>query len=343
MGYMKLLKSLKSEEALDSKQYEILEGFYLSFAQAVTENNKPMSAYEPIITQYLQFVIQENQQPYSFEPYHRAIRAPYDYYRLGLEMMRPLIVFAHSKIHHAQHIEEIETHLANQENVILLANHQIEPDPQVICLMLEKDHTRLAEEMIFVAGHRVITDPLAIPLSKGCNLLCIFSKKHIENPPEKKQAKLLYNQRVMHQMSQLLAEGGKCIYVAPSGGRDRANINTGQVEIAPFDAPSIEMFWLMAQHSGKKTHFYPLSLSTYDLLPPPQSVEKELGERRQAKCAPVHLSFGQEIDMINFPGSQHLDKKARRIARAQYIWELVMQQYYLARSYAPPHPSRTSS
>ena len=55
--------------------------------------------------------------------------------------------------------------------------------------MLEKEHPRLAEEMIFVAGHRVISDPLAVPLSIGRNLICIYSKKHIENPPEVKAAK----------------------------------------------------------------------------------------------------------------------------------------------------------
>ena len=36
--------------------------------------------------------------------------------------------------------------------------------------------------MIMVAGDRVTTDVVAVPFSKGRNLLCIFSKKHIENP-----------------------------------------------------------------------------------------------------------------------------------------------------------------
>ena len=40
--------------------------------------------------------------------------------------------------------------------------------------------------MIFVAGERVITDPLAIPFSMGSNLLCIYSKRYIDHPPEKK-------------------------------------------------------------------------------------------------------------------------------------------------------------
>lgn len=331
MGYIALLQSLKKRGMIKPKQYDHLEEFYTSFSQAVTANGKNMAAYEPVMTQYLECVIKESQDPFQFEPFHKAIRSPYDYYRLGLELFRPLIMFESSEIRHPQRILEIEAHLAKKENVILLANHQTEPDPQVISLMLEKEHRQLAEEMIFVAGHRVVSDPLAIPLSKGRNLLCIFSKKHIQNSPELKQQKLQHNQRTMLRMSELLAEGGKCIYVAPSGGRDRLDKKTGTVEVAPFDPQSIEMFWLMAQQSGQPTHFYPLSLATYDLLAPPQTVDTELGERRYAQCAPVRLSFGPKIDMLNFPGSENLDKKSKRVARANYIWELVKQEYYLAR------------
>ncbi len=327
MGYMALLQSFKKKETINSKHYDILEEFYITFSQAIAKNAKNISAYEPVLTEYLECVMQENLKPFQFEPFHQAIRTPIDYYRLGLELFRPLVVFENSKIHHPQRLHEIETHLAKGENVILLANHQTEPDPQVISLMLEKEHPRLAEDMIFVAGHRVITDPLAIPLSKGRNLICIFSKKHIENPPELKLEKQVHNQRTMQRMSELLAEGGKCIYVAPSGGRDRADEKTGKIEVAPFDPQSIEMFWLMAQHSGKLTHFYPLSLSTYHLMAPPKTMANELSERRCAKCSPVHLSFGHEIDMVHFSGSENLDKKSKRAERAKYIWELVKQEY----------------
>ena len=60
-------------------------------------------------------------------------------------------------------------------------------------------------------------------------------------------------------MSSLLSEGGKVIYVAPSGGRDRKNLND-KIVVAPFDPQSIEMFSLMARKAKKPTHFYPLSL-----------------------------------------------------------------------------------
>ena len=39
------------------------------------------------------------------------------------------------------------------------------------------------------SGDRVTTDLLAMPFSMGRNLLCIFSKKHVDNPPELKSTK----------------------------------------------------------------------------------------------------------------------------------------------------------
>ena len=50
-------------------------------------------------------------------------------------------------------------------------------------------------------------------------------------------------------MQELLNEGGCCIYVAPSGGRDRPNA-MGEIEVAPFDAQSVELFWLLGKQAS---------------------------------------------------------------------------------------------
>ena len=47
----------------------------------------------------------------------------------------------------------------------------------------------------------------------------------------------------------LFKEGGKCVWVAPSGGRDRPDEN-GEYRVAPFDAKSVEMFRLMSEKAG---------------------------------------------------------------------------------------------
>ncbi len=83
----------------------------------------------------------------------------------------------------------------------------------------------------------------------------------------------------------------------------------------------------MGQQAQRPTHFYPLTLKTHPLMPPPSHIEKELGERRIIRYTPVYLAFGEEIDMENFPGHQNLDKKTQRHKRAEYIWREIHQNY----------------
>lgn len=326
MDYVTALQDYVNSGKLPSVVMHTLQNFLVTYAKAAEDNHYDKKKLEILFKQLLDFVVQDLETPFTFEPFHECIKTPFNYYQFGLDFIRPIVIFEKSQILHPENLRKMEKQLAKGENVVLLANHQTELDPQAISILLEQDYPKLAEEMIFVAGQRVITDYLAIPFSKGRNLLCIYSKKYIEDHPETKEEKLLHNQRTMNRMSQLLSEGGKCIYVAPSGGRDRPN-KTGKIEVAPFDPQSIEMFWLMSQRAGTPTHFYTLALSTYDLLPPPDSVKKKIGEPRHTKATPIYLAFGQEIDMETFPGHAGLDKKQRRQVRAKHIWEQAVKDY----------------
>lgn len=320
--FLDKLKSYVDERSIPPKYGLILEKFYQDYQQAVSPSDK----YLGLFLSLLDLTRQQCLEPYLFQPYHERVRKPFDYYQFGIDILKPLVDMSHSSILGLEHLKDIITSIEKGENVIFLANHQAEADPQAISILLENSYPQFAEEMIFVAGERVITDPLAVPFSMGRNLLCIFSKKYIDYPPEHKMKKQLHNKRTMELMSELLSEGGKAIYVAPSGGRDRPNAD-GVVEVAPFDPQSIEMFYLMAQRAGHPTHFYPLTLKTYELLPPPQTVQVELGEARTTNRAGIHLAFGPRIDMEHFPGSDSKDKHERRAKRAQYIWNLVHQEY----------------
>lgn len=328
MNFLAKLESYTKNGQMPSKLSQILVKFYISYNAAVTENGHDIIEYDQLLRDYLDLVIKHIAHPHTFDLYHEHMRQPVDYYQIGLEMIRPLIIFESSKVLGLQNVDRMVDQMKKGNNVILFANHQTEPDPQAISLLLEKTHPQFAESIIMVAGHRVTTDPLASPLSMGRNMLCIYSKKHIETPPEKKEEKMQHNQRTMKKMGQLLAEGGKCIYVAPSGGRDRPDAN-GKVDVARFDPQSIEIFSLIAQQSCQPTHFYPLALATYQLLPPPNSIEREIGERRFAQCTPIHLAFGEEIDMERFPGCEIKDKRQKRKLRSDYIWELVRKDYQL--------------
>lgn len=327
MTYLSKVNASIADGTMPPEIGDVLKDFFTSYITAVKSNGISQESIEPVLEQFIARVVEQLKSPHSFSLFHERVREPFDYYTFGLELLRPLIDFPRSKALRLDLVDRMKEQIRHGDNVILLANHQTEPDPQAISLLLEKTHPDFAEKMIFVAGHRVVTDPLAIPFSMGRNLLCIYSKKHVDNPPEQKADKLLHNQRTMKKMGELLAEGGKCIYVAPSGGRDRPDAD-GNIDVAPFDAQSIEMFWLIAQQAKRPTHFYPLALSTYDLLPPPNRVKKDLGEARQARCAPAFIAFNEEIDMENFPGSEDLDKKQKRQLRAEYIWNIVRRDYH---------------
>ena len=147
------------------------------------------------------------------------------------------------------------------------------------------------------------TDPLAIPFSMGRNLLCIHSKKHINNPPEEKETKQRQNMETMSKMQELLSEGGQVLWVAPSGGRDRPN-DADEFVVAPFDPKSVAMFQILALKSGKKINFYPMAMWTHQLVPPPKEVKQDLGEARSAKRGGARVAVGAAIDPEEHTGSR---------------------------------------
>lgn len=326
MLFTERLKEYAKKGWISEKYERILRGFYNGYTTTLKEHHIDVSKYVSLFETYLDLTKEQINEPYSFSPYHEQILKPFDYYHFGVEFIKPLVDLSISTLSGKDNLRTIEEEVKQGDNVILLANHQIEADPQAISILLEKEFPKIGQEMIFVAGERVTTDPLAIPFSMGRNLLCIYSKRYIDHPPELKTKKQMHNKKTMELMSSLLTEGGKCIYVAPSGGRDRPSAD-GIVEVAAFDPQSIEMFYLMAQRASHKTHFYPLSLATYDLLPPPQTIQMELGETRKTQRGGIHACFGKVIDMEHFPGSELSDKHARRQARADYICSLVKHEY----------------
>jgi 1-acyl-sn-glycerol-3-phosphate acyltransferase len=193
------------------------------------------------------------------------------------------------------------------ENVVFFANHQSEADPQVMSILLEKAGYGVeAEEVVYVAGHKVTTDTLAIPFSMGRNLICIHSKKHIDSDPETKPIKQKQNLAAMNGMLRMQKEGGTMIWVAPSGGRDRRDLSTGKVPIAPFDQKTVDMFRLMGNKSKVPTHYYALSMVTYDLCPPPDFVEAGTGEQRNVRFVPCAIKISPELENVGGVESRHL-------------------------------------
>lgn len=245
---------------------------------------------------------------YKFESSsHKAIREPFDYYQFGCDFFRPAMDLDHSVVLGKENFDEAFNHVANGENVVFLANHQSEADPQVFSILLEKiGKEQEGSDVVYVAGHKVTTDPLAIPFSMGRNLLCIHSKKHINADPDSRESKTKQNVATMNTMLGMMKQGGVSIWVAPSGGRDRRDVDTCEVPVAPFDQKTIDMFRLMGSKSRTPTHFYPMAMVSYELCPPPDSVEASVGERRNLRYTPTGIACGKELPNVGGKESRHL-------------------------------------
>eukprot|EP01034_Spumella_vulgaris_P031640 gene31640-39084_t len=97
-------------------------------------------------------------------------------------------------------------------------------------------------------------------------------------------------------MTSLAVKGGNVFWVAPSGGRDRPDPKSGDFQVAPFDSKTLDMFKIIALQSKKPMHFFPMSMYTHTLIPPPQSVSSSLGEERSGKRGAVSVEFLSETD-----------------------------------------------
>jgi glycerol-3-phosphate O-acyltransferase len=255
---------------------------------------------------------------YIFDVTHTAVRKgdlannpEIDFYQIGNDFFRSCMDLPHSIVLGQANLKKALAQVAAGENVVMLANHQSEADPQVVscCLeMLGDDVPGAAEQaanVVYVAGHKVTTDALAIPFSMGRNLLCIHSKKHIDADKESKPVKQRQNLRAMSGLLKKLKSGSTLLWVAPSGGRDRRNVETGKVPLAPFDSKTIDMFRLMGNKSKVKTHYYTFAMVSYDLCPPPDFVEAGTGESRQVRFVPVGIALGDEIESIGGLEGRH--------------------------------------
>ncbi|KAB2001959.1 hypothetical protein E1A91_D11G032200v1 [Gossypium mustelinum] len=326
-----LLSGIKKEveaRRLPSNVAAGMEEFYRNYKNAVFQSEDPAAA-ETVLSNMavaLDLMLLDVEDPFVFQPYHKALREPFDYYMFGQNYIRPLIDFRNSYVGNLSLFYEIEEKLKQGHNVVLFSNHQTEADPAVIALLLEKTNPHIAENLIYVAGDRVITDPLCKPFSMGRNLICVYSKKHMYDVPELADMKRKANIRSLKEMALLLRTGSKLVWIAPSGGRDRPDPVTGEWNPAPFDSSSVDNMRRLIESSGAPGHMYPLALLCYDIMPPPSKVEKEIGERRIISFHGAGLSVAPEV-AANCEKSEEV-----KDVYTQALYKSVTEQYNVLKS-----------
>nr|XP_027084105.1 glycerol-3-phosphate acyltransferase, chloroplastic-like isoform X1 [Coffea arabica] len=308
-----------------------MEELYQNYRNAVYQSGDPKAREIVLSNMALAFdrIFMDVKDPFEFSSYHKAIREPFDYYMFGQNYIRPLIDFRNSYVGNISLFNEIGDKLLQGDNIVLMSNHQTEADPAVIALLLESTNPNLAENMIYVAGDRVITDPLCKPFSMGRNLLCVYSKKHMNDDPELVEMKRRANTKSLKEMALLLRGGSTIIWIAPSGGRDRPDPVSGEWYPAPFDVSSVDNMRRLVEHAGIPGHIYPLAILCHDIMPPPPKVEKEIGEKRMISFHGVGLSVAPEI---GFHAASLEDPEKTKTAYTQALYDSVNEQYNVLKS-----------
>ncbi|CAN6883919.1 unnamed protein product, partial [Brassica oleracea] len=305
-----------------------MEELYWNYKNAVLSSGAPGADKTVISNMSVAFdrMLLGVEDPYTFNPYHKAVREPFDYYQFVHMYISPLIDFKNSYVGNVSIFSELEDKLRQGHNVVLISNHQSEADPAVISLLLEAQCPYIGENIKCVAGDRVITDPLCKPFSMGRNLICVYSKKHMNDDPELVDMKRKANTRSLKEMATLLRSGSQLIWIAPSGGRDRPDPSTGEWFPAPFDASSVDNMRRLVEHSGAPGHIYPMSLLCYDIMPPPPKVEKEIGEKRLVGYHGTGLSIAPEISFSDVTADCSNPNEAKE-AYSQALYKSVDEQY----------------
>ncbi|VFQ97332.1 unnamed protein product [Cuscuta campestris] len=310
-----------------------MEELYENYRNAVFQSGVPKA--EEIVLSNMATVfdriILDVKDPFEFSPHHRAIREPFDYYMFVQNYIRPLIDFRRSYVGNTSLFNEMEDKLKQGENIILISNHQTEADPAVIALLLESTHPYLAENMIYVAGDRVLVDPLCKPFSMGRNLLCVYSKKHMYDFPEQVEMKLKANTRSLKEMAVLLRGGSNIIWIAASGGRDRPDHVSREWCPAPFDPLSVDNMRRLVEHAGVTGNIYPLAILCYNIMPPPLQVEKEVGEKRLISFHGVGLSVAPKVD-FHAVSAATKDPEEAKVVYCSGLFDSVNQQYNVLKS-----------
>eukprot|EP00475_Leptophrys_vorax_P037356 TRINITY_DN6423_c0_g1_i1.p1 TRINITY_DN6423_c0_g1~~TRINITY_DN6423_c0_g1_i1.p1 ORF type:complete len:196 (+),score=17.84 TRINITY_DN6423_c0_g1_i1:26-589(+) len=159
----------------------------------------------------------------------------------------------------------------------------------------------------------------------GRNLLCVHIKKHLNDIPELADQKRAANRHTLKTMALLFQKGGNLIWIAPSGGRDRIN-DAGEVPPAAFDPSAIEVMRRLVSESGVPAHLHPTALLSYDVMPPPRTLEKDLGEKRVIGFHGVGVSVAEAVD-FDLVTAGIDDRKAARNAYSDAVYRAVVEQY----------------
>ncbi|KJP88192.1 hypothetical protein AK88_02139 [Plasmodium fragile] len=314
------LETLKGENSENAEHINTFSGFLKNYFDEM-KRHKPCSPqiFLEIFLKYIDSF--KKYRYYTFPNVHRYDESLHEW---SLQFWSQLIDHENSKFKGTQHIDQMEKWIEQGHNIIIFSNHHIEADANIIKYFFHiHNASNISRNIIFIGGHKIRADPLSRPFSVSANLLCIYSKKYIENLPQLREEKIMFNHKSLNALKNLLQEGRNIIWLAPSGGRDRRDSH-GNIKISTFDPKIIQTFYIFAKRAKIKTHFIGLALNTYNICPPSNSVDvDEIEKQRSCAYSPVGINLGEDI----FDVYPSMDEKEITEKLYTYVCRLYSEIY----------------
>ena len=278
-SFLATIDRLVQEGKFSEKVKSGLIELFTNYKGALMSNDKEADAdgeAAKMIASIAERVAFQYLSPYTFPSRHERILTPFNYFLFGQRYCGNLINFNSSYVGNIEGFVKIREQLDMGDNVVIMANHQSEADPGVWAWMTQYISPSLSTDVYYVAGDRVVLDTFAKPFSMGRNLICVHSKRHMEDDPLLRAEKMKTNQRSVRELGNMLKEGGALIWIAPSGGRDRIDPEIGTYRPAVFDPSAVQLLKRLVDKNSKshKGHIYPMAMVSAEIMPPPGGVEK---------------------------------------------------------------------
>ena len=107
----KRLEEIQRKEALPASLLQELLPFFKTYAEAAQKNGYALHDFEPILNQFLDLLLEQVQHPFIFQHFHQCLLEPFNYYKFGLDFIRPLVRMQDSHILNADRLEKIREYL----------------------------------------------------------------------------------------------------------------------------------------------------------------------------------------------------------------------------------------
>ncbi|ETB61430.1 hypothetical protein YYC_01327 [Plasmodium yoelii 17X] len=286
------LELLKKENSDNISHIQTFLGFVEKYYHEIKKHNS--CSPETFLKLFLKYI--ETFKKYRYYSFPNVNKYDESLYEWSLEFWLPLIDQKNSRFLGTDNIKKINNWIEQGHNVFIFSNHHIEADANIIKYYFHINNAEnISRNMVFIGGHKIRVDPLSRPFTVSANILCIYSKKYIEYPPHLKEEKILFNHKSLNALKNMLNLGKNIIWVAPSGGRDRKS-QDNEIQISPFDPKIIKTFNIFAKRSNIKTHFVGMALNTYNICPPPNTIDvDEIEKERSCSYSPIGLNLGDDI------------------------------------------------